>query len=80
MNKKNKDILLVLVLAFVFISVFFTRSMREKDVERLIPLAEAGNEKAMQNLMLYSDTLVPVDVREHYMQVLPEGQLGGAAL
>ena len=69
---KNKDILLVLVLAFVFISVFFTRSMREKDVERLIPLAEAGNEKAMQNLMLYSDTLVPVDVREHYMQVLAE--------
>lgn len=70
--QKNNDILLVLVLAFVFISVFFTRSMREKDVERLIPLAEAGNEKAMQNLMLYSDTLVPVDVREHYMQVLAE--------
>ena len=46
--------------------------MREKDVQRLTPLAEAGNEKAMQNLMLYGDTVVPMEVREHYMQVLAE--------
>ncbi len=47
-------------------------SMREKDVQRLTPLAEAGNEKAMQNLMLYGDTVVPMEVREHYMQVLAD--------
>lgn len=70
--RKNNEILLVIVLAAVFASAFYSRSMREKDVQRLTPLAEAGNEKAMQNLMLYGDTIVPLDVREHYMQLLAE--------
>lgn len=70
--RKNNEILLVLVLAAVFASAFYSCSMREKDVQRLTPLAVAGNEKAMQNLMLYGDTIVPLDVREHYMQLLAE--------
>lgn len=59
-------------LLFSILILTVSCTMREKDVQRLTPLAEAGNEKAMQNLMLYGDTIVPMDVRKHYMQILAE--------
>jgi len=61
-----------ILLLFSVLLLTVSCSMREKDVQRLTSLAEAGNEKAMQNLMLYGDTIVSIEVREHYMQVLAD--------
>ena len=61
-----------ILLLFSVLLLTVSCSMREKDVQRLTSLAEAGNEKAMQNLMLYGDTMVSIEVREHYMQVLAD--------